>query len=322
MAQGMENKTILVTGGCGYLGSQLIRSLAEDGYLRNSTIRILDNFHRGHIQALYNLPDNCTYQLIEADLLDPNAVQFALQDADAVIHLAALVRSPMSFEHPSWVEQVNHWGTTRLIEACLNADVKRFIYVSTAAVYGPGGIFTESDPPRPIGPYASSKRKAEVATLSAIERGLEPTILRFGTIYGCAPVIRYNAMVNRFAYLAGTKRPLTIYGQGTQRRPIIHVQDACRAICHALENPEKTVNETFNAASQNASVHEIAAAVQANLPEATTRYTEQDVVNHFSFEISNQQLLDTGWQPQVSLQDGLQELITRFVNLEPSLTMP
>ena len=219
-------KTILVTGGCGYLGSRLIRDLANDKQLGGVTIRILDNFQSGHQQALMGLPKEGRYQFIEGDILDPSIVRLALQGVDAVIHLAAIVTTPMSFDRPVWMEQVNRWGTIHLVDACLQAGVQRFIYASSAAVYGPGGPFSEVGPCHPLGPYAQSKQRAEVGVLKAAERGLMPTILRFGSIFGLAPVTRFDAVINHFVYLTGIGRPLTVYGDGQQSRPFIYVRDA------------------------------------------------------------------------------------------------
>src|SRR5690554_3662234 len=143
--------TLLVTGGCGYLGSQLIRTLATalapaqpSGQPAPLTIRILDNLHSGQIRALMDLPDQAAYEFLEGDLLDPSALRYALRDVDAVIHLAAIVRTPLSFDNPAWLEQINHWGTAQLVEAALANGVRRVILTSTAAVYGPGGPHDET----------------------------------------------------------------------------------------------------------------------------------------------------------------------------------
>jgi UDP-glucose 4-epimerase len=307
-------KTILVTGGCGYLGSQLIRDLGAFDRTSDITVRVLDNMQSNNYQALMNLPKDGRYQFLEGDILDPSAVKFALDGVDMVVHLAAIVRTPMSFEHPAWTEQVNHWGTSRLVDACLDRGITRFIYASSTAVYGPGGPFQEEDPCHSIGVYAQSKQKAETSIQLAKQRGLKPTVLRFGIIYGLAPVTRFDAVANRLAYLAGTRRPITIFGSGNQRRPFIHVRDASKAICHCLHF-EMTSEKVFNAVSENASVLELAAALNSVEPSLKSHYTEQDFLTHLSFEANNSALMDTGWYPTVGLVQGLAELYNSFTGL-------
>ncbi|WP_251923641.1 NAD-dependent epimerase/dehydratase family protein [Salinibacter ruber] len=299
---------ILVTGGCGYIGSQLLRDLPEH-FEEEIGVRVLDNLQGGRPEALMDLPDGCDYEFIEGDVLDPSVQRAALRDVDAVIHLAAIVQTPLSFDDPNWVEQVNHWGTSHLLEACLEEGVKDFIFASSAAVYGPGGPYDEEDPCDPMGAYAESKQKAEEAVRSADRRGLRATVLRLGTAYGQAPVTRYEAVANRFALLAGTGRPLTIFGEGTQTRPFIHVRDAGDVLCWALSRRDRTAGQTLNVIEQNASVMDLVAAVKKAFPDADTRRTEQDVRTHLSFELDDKEIRSLGWTPSETLADGLGELI-------------
>ncbi len=319
-----RNPIILVTGGCGYLGSQLIRDLAQDEHLGAPTIRVLDNMQGGHYRSLMDLPAEGRYELIEGDILDPAAVRQALQGVDAVIHLAAVVSTPMGYSNPTWVEQVNHWGTARLTEACLAAGIKRFIFASSAAVYGPGGPFGEDARCHPVGPYAQSKRRAEMTVEIAGQRGLHTTILRFGTLFGDAPAVRFEAVANRFAYLAGTGRPLTVYGSGEQKRPLVHVRDASSAVRFCLVNGEATYHRTFNVVGENASILYLVAAVRYSRPRVQVRYTEQDVLTHFNFEIDGSALSGAGpgWRPLLSIEAGMAELLARFKSIGGLASVP
>ena len=305
-------KTVLVTGGCGYLGSQLIRDLALDERLRIDSIRILDNMRGGDYQALYDLPGRGIFEFIEGDLLDPGVVRLALKDADVVIHLAAMVRTPMSFEDPGWVEQVNHWGTSRLIESCIESQTRRIIFTSSAAVYGPGGPFSELEACRPLGAYAESKLHAEKAMLSAIDRGISPTILRLGTLYGLSPVVRYDAVVNRFSYLAGVKRTLTMLGDGKQKRPLIHVRDASSAIIFSLLQSQRTSEQTFNVAGENASINDLLEIIQSIIPGIPVQFTDQNIRNRVSIEVVADAIKTIGWHPKYGVRDGISEILERF----------
>lgn len=304
--------TLLVTGGCGYLGSRLIRDLAKQ-FPTPVTIRILDHVRHSQMHGLMGLPEEAAYELIEGDLLDPAILRTALEDVDAVIHLAAVVRTPLSYDNPAWLEQVNHWGTAQLVEACLAMGVQRLIFTSTTAVYGPAGPHNEDSACRPQGPYAQSKLSAEKVIRTAQKRGLHPTIFRLGTLFGLAPITRFDAVANRFAYLAGVRHPLTIYGDGTQRRPLVHVTDAAAAIIHALKSPPDDL--TYNLVSTTASVREIVEAIHATAPTAVVQFDDQDIRTHISFEVENKRLCAQGWQPQITLAEGLAEIINSFTAL-------
>ena len=309
--------TVLITGGCGYLGSQLIRDLFEKKEPPDLKVRILDSMNSGSHRALMNLPEEGNYQFLEGDILNPAIIEKALEDVDAVVHLAAIVHTPMGYENPTWVEQVNYWGTSRLVEACLDAGISQFIYASSIAVYGPmssaDDVASESDVCKPVGPYAHSKHNAEHSILTAHERGLDSIILRFGILYGYAPTTRFDAVANRFAYLAGVRRPLTIHGTGEQKRSFVHVRDASQAVCSLLKGDLKADQEKIiNIVGQNASVLEVARAVKEVQPNAGVRYTDQDVQTHFNLVADNSRVINLGWQPQYSLVEGMSELVDRI----------
>jgi nucleoside-diphosphate-sugar epimerase len=302
---------ILVTGGCGYIGSQLIRAVATDDRFEGTTIRVLDNMQRENYHALMDLPERANCEFIEGDILDPSRMKLALEGIDAVIHLAAVVRTPLSFDHPARLSQVNHWGTAHLVEHCLDLGVPRFILASSASVYGPGGTFDEEDACKPIGPYAQSKFQAEQAAWGASRRGLNLSILRIATVYGYAPSMRFDSVANRFAYLAGVGRPITVFGTGQQTRPLVHVRDVSHAISFCLSHPEETQGRLFNVVEDNFSVLDMVAALQ-KIREVRVRFTEQDVLTHFSFALNPSRLKGLGWGPLCTLENGFAEMVEHF----------
>lgn len=309
---------IVITGGAGYLGSQLLRDLAAVPLFQGYTFRIYDNLHRQSFSGLMDLPANGHYEFIEGDILDRLNLERAMQEAGVVIHLAAIVRTPLSFDHPEWTEQVNHWGTAGVVETALKAGVSRFIHASSSSVYGPGGPFFEGDPCRPVGPYAISKLKGETEVERGGERGLSVTILRLGTVFGQSPSLRFDAVANHFAFLAGVKRPLVIHGNGEQVRPLIHIRDASAALLFCLIQPA-TASEILNAATLHPSVNEIAYALQALDPSLSVRYTDQDFRTQISYAVDSSKLYSLGFEPQFDLTTGLQEMVAHWQGFQPAL---
>ncbi len=314
-----NNEIILITGGVGYIGSQLIRDLATDSRFSNCAIRIYDNLHRHHLYALLDLPEQGHYEFIEGDILDRLNLERAMQGVSTVIHLAAIVRTPLSFEHPEWTAQVNHWGTATVVEAALSTGVSRLLYASSASVYGPGGLFRETDDCRPIGPYAISKRQGEEEVLQGGERGLSATIVRLGTVFGNAPAMRFDASASRLAYQVGVGRPMVIRGSGEPIRPLIYVNDASAVLCLALVD-ERMAGEIINAVTINPTINDIAHTLQTLVPEATIRYTDQDILTEISFAIDSSKLFDLGFQPDFTLKQGLKAMLTRWQGFAPPLS--
>jgi UDP-glucose 4-epimerase len=300
---------VLVTGGAGYIGSVLIRRLAT--LPGADVVRVFDNLQRGTVAGLMDLPLEGRFEFYEGDILDPNMTARALGGVHTVIHLAALAKTPFSFDHPHWTEHVNHWGTARLLEHCIEMGVKRFIYVSSASVYGNGGEFDEDQPCRPVGPYSQSKLRGEIAVRSAASRGLDVTVLRLATVFGHAPAARFDAVPNRFAYLASVGRPLILHGDGAQVRPVVHVADACAAIELCLLNPGTTAG-TFNVVAESSPIRDLAEAVRSARPLTPVRSTTQDIMSHFSLSINGARFRALGWAPSRSVADGAAEIIEHF----------
>lgn len=306
-----DRKVILVTGGAGYIGSQLIRDLATDPRFEGMTVRIYDSLRHKFMDALMDLPTVGHYEFIEGDILDRLNLRRAMQDVAAVVHLAAIVTTPFSFDHPEWTKQINHWGTAAVVDCALGAGVQRMLQASSACVYGPGDVFVETSVCRPVGPYAISKLHAEGEVLQAQARGLKPTIVRLGTTFGSAPAMRYDAIANKLAYLVGVRRPMVIHGSGEQIRPLIHIRDASAALRFCLAEPQ-TAGEILNAVMFNPSANEIAAILQKLVPEAALRYTDQDILTEISYAVDSSRLLGMGFRPQVSLEEGLKEVLGRW----------
>jgi nucleoside-diphosphate-sugar epimerase len=133
--------------------------------------------------------------------------------------------------------------------------------------------------------------------------------------------MRFDAVANRFCYLAGTKRALSIHGRGDQQRPFIHIKDASSVIRFCLAYREMTGGEIFNASSENTSILKLAENIQNLHPGVRIHYTEQDILTHLSFEISNEKLRKLGWEPEVNIKDGLTELLSNYTSFTKAITV-
>jgi len=306
-------KKLLVTGACGYIGSVLLEKLGKelDGYI----IRVFDNLSGGTVNSLFKLPLDGHYQFIEGDLLDPNQLQYALRDVDTVIHLAAIVNTPLSFDNPNTTRQVNHWGTTHLVNACIDNDVDHLIFASTASVYGPGTAKTEGDVTDPLGAYASSKLEAEHYIETKGEK-LNYTIFRMGTVYGPSANMRVKSFINRLCFLAGTKKKLTVYGDGKQIRPVIHVRDVAQLFLQVLDNPDPFKNQIINACEGNNRVLDVIEAIQKYKSDTDVIFTDQDIRTRYNFSIDIHKLKNLGWQASVGLEEGVKTVMDKFVGFE------
>lgn len=314
MNQQSKKPIVLVTGGAGYIGSRLVRDLAADPRFEDYTIRIYDNLQRQHLCGLMDLPAEGRYEFVEGDILDRLNLGRAMLGVETVVHLAAVVKTPLSFEHPEWTEQVNHWGTASVVDCALDAGVSRLLYVSSASVYGPGGPFRETDACRPIGPYAISKLKGEEEVIRS-----SFAIARLGTVFGNAPTMRFDGIANRLTYLTGVGRPMVIHGSGEQIRPLIHIHDASAVIRLCLTDP-RAEGEIINAVIMNPSINQIARTLQTLATDASIRYTDQDILTELSFEVDSSKLIEMGFQPQFNLEQGLEEMLARWRGFQPVLS--
>lgn len=313
--------TILVTGGCGYVGSVLLRQLAAEH--PTGTIRVLDNLLRDSHHALFDLPSGPRYEFVRGDLLDPDRVDRVLDGVDTVFHLAGLVRTPMTFENPTWMRQVNQWGTHRLAEAARRAGVARFVFASSCSVYGPGVDASEADEPTPLGPYAESKAEAERALRTILAGRVALAIVRLGTVYGDAPAVRLDGAPNRMLFDAATTRIVAVHGSGEQRRPLLHVRDAASALRFAAQAADRhDAHGPFvtNAVAASPTMLELARSIAAQDPEVEVRFADQDAVKRLTFSATSGRLRSLGWSPDVDHREAVRAFLARLGGLRKPMS--
>jgi nucleoside-diphosphate-sugar epimerase len=254
---------ILVTGGAGYVGTVLVRELLALG----ETVRVLDTFWFGNLLGTHE-----RLETVEADIrsFDPAW----LDDVDAVVHLAGLSNDPTADFAPELNSESNVLATSRLARAVAEKATRerreiRFLFASTCSVYYTAVVeanstvqqMTENLPSAPTANYSKTKRLAEIELLRVAERNplFCPVILRKGTIFGRAPRMRFDLVVNTFTLHAWRRHCLTVHGGGEVWRPLLHVRDAVDAYLHLLTaSSDKVRGEIFNVVHKNYRMLELA----------------------------------------------------------------
>jgi len=297
---------ILITGGAGYLGSIMTPHLLGLGH----EVTVLDNF----MFRQNSLADCCQYEsfnIVRGDCRDAEVVKPLLKDADIIIPLAALVGAPLCNDDKSAAESVNR-GAVKLICDEASAD-QRIIMPITNSGYGVGeaGKFcTEETPLRPITLYGRTKVAAEEAVL-ARDNSIS---FRLATVFGMAPRMRLDLLVNDFVYRAVNDRALLIF-EGHFKRNYIHVRDIARVFEHAIDNFDSMKGQPYNAGLEEANLSklELCAKIQEHLPKFV--YVEAEVgedPDKRDYIVSNQRLLSTGFKTEWDLDRGIRELIKGY----------
>lgn len=215
----------------------MIRELPDHPEFSGETIRILDNFRQPRFHALWDLPVYADYEFVKGDIRENDDVREAVDGVDTVFHLAAITNAPDTFDIPEKTWDVNYEGALRVFEAAQEAGVSEFVNVSTCSVYGTTEEeITEEFACDPESPYGEAKLEAEQEILDRYDGEMGLTALRLGTVYGWTTGMRFDTVVDKFALLAATGQPLTVYeGAEDQKRPYLHVQDSVRSMLFAAQ---------------------------------------------------------------------------------------
>lgn len=303
--------TILVTGGVGYLGSALIRELPGYPELGHHEIRIFDNFRQPRYHSLWDLPVDAEYTFVEGDVRNPDVVAAAMEDVDVVFHLAAITNAPETFDIPEKTREVNYEGTLNVYDAAVEHDVDRFVNVSTCSVYGKTDErIGESFDCEPESPYGKAKYDAEQAILDR-DDPTHVTVLRLGTVYGWTQGMRFDTVVDKFAYLAATGQPLTVYRDAQdQKRPYLHVRDAIRSMVFAAS--ELDDGEVYNVVTENATLGDVVDAVESEFDGVDIEHIDVEQLNQLSYVVSDAKIRAEGFDPAYSLRRGVEELADKF----------
>jgi len=304
------SRRALVTGGAGFIGSNLVRALLEHG----DRVRVLDNFATGNRANLADIV--AEIEIVEGDLRSYERVHTAVRGTDVVFHQGALGSVPRSVQDPLTTTAVNVEGTLNVLLAARDEGVGRVVAASSSSVYGDGGTFprVETQAPNPISPYAVAKLAAERFCVSfARVYGLETVALRYFNVFGPRqdPTSQYAAVVPLFVRAIQEGRPVTIYGDGEQSRDFTYVANVVEANLMAAE-AEGAVGTVLNiAAGGSETVNTLADTIGRLLDLPVERsYAPQRPgdVNQSWADI--QRARETiGFEPRVGFEDGLRRTI-------------
>ena len=304
---------VLVTGGSGFIGSNVIEELMKSFKVVNLDLKPSKN---SEIEQMIG------------DIRDKELVEKAVENCDIIIHLAAQVSVPLSIDYPQKTFDINVQGTQNVIDAAHKFGIKRLIIASSAAVYGEVSDLPlkEESAGQCLSPYAQSKWENETQIMLAREKGLEAVALRFFNVYGPGQSKdgTYAAVIPKFVEMLTTGKQPIVHGDGLQSRDFIHVKDLVRAIESLLECNWKLVDDhTYNLASQSqTTILELIELINSSIVKITPNFNiaepnfEQsrkgDIIHSYAdiSKISN----TLNWGPSIEISQGIEELVRMSLN--------
>ncbi|MFC6864178.1 NAD-dependent epimerase/dehydratase family protein [Halomicroarcula sp. GCM10025817] len=306
---------VLVTGACGYIGSALLPLLRDDD--RVDRVVVLDSLDSGSPRALLGtLGEDLDFR--RGDVREYGDVESAMRGVDRVVHLAAITGAASTHDRREETFAVNYDGTENVLTAAGKLGVDHVVFASSCNVYGRATStdIDETVDPDPINPYAESKLESETLLSEYCEEfDMTGTSLRMATNYGYSPGVRFNLVVNYFVFRALTGRPLTVYGDGSNWRPFVHVRDAARAYADAVLHPETWDEWVYNVGSEdgNYRVAEIADIVADEVAPVDVTYLEDEHPGP-SYHVNFDRLASTGFETEWTLREGVRDLAAEFTN--------
>ena len=294
----------LVTGGAGFIGSNIVRALLEEGH----DVRVLDNFSTGHRANL----DGLEIELVEGDLRSYERVATATKGVELVFHEAALPSVPRSIQDPITTSEVNVGGTLNVVLAARDQGVRRLVAASSSSIYGdaPGMPRKESQRPQPLSPYAVSKLAAEQYCIAANRvYGVETVVLRYFNVFGehQDPLSGYAAVIPKFIRQLLSGETITVFGDGSTSRDFTYVENVVRANLLAA-TADRPVGTTLNVAMGASTTLNSLVATLCELLDVTVAPTygpprPGDVRESMADITLARELL--GYEPEVDFETGL-----------------
>jgi nucleoside-diphosphate-sugar epimerase len=307
--EGKDLSKTLVTGGAGYVGAEVTNKLLENG----GEVRIIDNLLHGQRELADQLVERGA-ELIVGDINDAEARREAVAGCDAVVHLAAIVGDPACARDPELAHQTNVEATRELVEDATAAGVAHIVFASTCSNYGrmadPETPVDENAPLAPVSLYAEQKVEIEKMLLAASNDATAATCLRFATVYGAAPRMRFDLTVNEFTRELWDDRDLEVFGEQFWR-PYVHVRDAARGIARVLEaGPDEVGGDVFNVgdSAENYRKLDLVEIITAQIPRGNVSFVHRDE-DPRDYKVSFAKIHDRlGFEVEMRVPDGVREV--------------
>lgn len=298
---------ILITGGCGFIGSHIAEALVADG----TKVRVFDNFSSGKLENLKGFGEGI--EVIRGDVCDPEALRAAMKGVSRVFHEAALVSVGVSVEKPIDNDSINIRGTLNVLQAAREAKVKRVVFATSAAVYGNNPVLPKREDmlPEPESPYALGKLTGEYyLKLYSSLYGVETVALRYFNVFGPRQDGKsmYSGVISRFTDDLRSCRIPTIFGDGQQTRDFVYVKDVVQANLLAMRSAKVGHGEVFNVATgKTVSLLQLLDALKTIIGiQVTPQFKEARAgdIKHSLADISKiREAL--GYAPKFGLEEGL-----------------
>jgi len=313
----IKNKKILVTGGAGTVGCNIVKKLVD----RNAEVTVVDNLSAYPFDYLkdYGVGDISAVNFVKGDITDKNLMDNLIQKQDIVIHAAALADVGACVRNPEIEFQTNVVSTQGILETSKKNNIEKFIFISSAAVYGMGnrGIFRETDPCFPVSNYALSKYWGEQQTKLYYDLyDLPTTSIRFFSVYGSPQIPKQGShswAVAIFGALAKKGKPITVFGDGNQIRDFTHVTDIAESVVLSTEK-NSTNGKFFNVGTgKPTKINEIVEKVFQNVDPVPINYKPYpagDPIGGYSDTTLMKKLLN--WEPEMTLENGIKEYFDWF----------
>ena len=302
-----REKSVLVIGGAGYIGSALLPKLLAEGY----RVRVLDLFLYG-TNPIASVLDHPELQIVRADFRRVDALVAGMQGVDHLVHLGGIVGDPACAIDEDLTIDVNLAATRLIGEVAKGNGIKHFVFASTCSVYGAADdLLTENSALNPLSLYARSKVASEKLLLEMADDRFTPIIVRFGTIHGLSGRTRFDLVVNLLSAKAVFEDCITVFG-GDQWRPFLHVDDAADAVAQLLCLPPRRGAEIFNVGSnsENYTIAQVGEIIKRIVPEAELVV---EPVGHdrrdyrVSFSKINRMI---GFKPKWTVEDGVRQVVS------------
>ncbi len=264
---------VLVTGGAGYVGTEVTKMLVKEPSI--SKVIIYDNLSKSHYNFFmgkqYDQPEKIEF--VKGEILDSRLLKKKMKESDVVIHLAAVVTTPFANTDPHFYEQVNHWGTAEVVYAAEETNISKFIYLSSTSVYGAHSEpADETTSPAPTTFYGVSKLRGEEHVTRLMENK-NAIVLRGGNVYGYNRSMRFDAVINRFMFDANFSNRIQIFGTGKQTRAFIHVKHLAEVISRTTVN--QVDSGTYNVVDKNLQIMDLLDVLKEIYPDLEFIFSNQ-----------------------------------------------